>query len=62
MDKNFLENNNINNEKEKERESYILHQTSEDVISEYEGLTNNNNNNEILSQKNSFQERFSEKL
>ena len=61
MDKNFLENNNINNEKEKERESYILHQTSEDVISEYEGLTNNNNK-EILSQKNSFQERFSEKL
>ena len=67
MDKNQLElpiikrNSNIS-----EKENYILHQTSEDVISEYEGLTNNNiqtkNNNEILNQRNSFQERFSEKL
>ena len=70
MDKNQLElpiikrNSNIS-----EKENYILHQTSEDVISEYGGLTNNNinniqtkNNNEILNQRNSFQERFSEKL
>ena len=62
MDKNQLESPIINrNSNTIEKENYILHQTSEDVISEYEGLTNNNTNldrNEILSHRNSFQERF----
>ena len=69
MDKNQLESPIINrNSNIIEKENYILHQTSEDVISEYEGLTNNNINldtkdkNEILSHRNSFQERFSEKI
>ena len=65
MDKNQLDSPIINrNSNTIEKENYILHQTSEDVISEYEGLTNNNTNidkKEILSHRNSFQERFSEK-
>ena len=66
MDKNQLNSPIINrNSNTIEKENYILHQTSEDVISEYEGLTNNNTNinkNEILSHRNSFKERFSEKI
>ena len=66
MDKEKLETPIIKKESNIiEKENYILHQTSEDVISEYEGLTNNNNNidnKETLSHKNSFQDRFSEKL
>ena len=66
MDKNQLDSPIINrNSNTIEKEKYILHQTSEDVISEYEGLTNNNTNldkNGILSHRNSFQERFSEKI
>ena len=66
MDKNQLNSPIINrNSNTIEKEKYILHQTSEDVISEYEGLTNNNTNidkNDILSHRNSFQERFSEKI
>ena len=56
-----------------EKESIILHQTSEDVISEYEGLINNINDSEKLNidntnkkeefpHKNSLQERISERL
>ena len=61
MDKNQLESPIINRNRNSniiEKENYILHQTSEDVISEYEGLTNNNINldtkdkNEILSHRN----------
>ena len=66
MDKNQLNSPIINrNSNTIEKEKYILHQTSEDVVSEYEGLTNNNTNidkNDILSHRNSFQERFSEKI
>ena len=66
MEKNQLESPIINrNSNTIQKENYILHQTSEDVISEYEGLTNNDTNidkNEILSHRNSFQERFSEKI
>ena len=56
-----------------EKESIILHQTSEDVISEYEGLINNINDSEKLNidntnkkeefpHKNSLKERISERL
>ena len=56
-----------------ERESIVLHQTSEDIISEYEGLTNNNkdleainidnaNKREDLPHKNSIKEKISERL
>ena len=56
-----------------ERENIVLHQTSEDIISEYEGLTNNNkdleqinidnvNKNEDLPHKNSIKEKISERL
>jgi drug/metabolite transporter (DMT)-like permease len=56
-----------------ERESIVLHQTSEDIISEYEGLTNNNkdleainidnaNKKEDLPHKNSIKEKISERL
>ena len=56
-----------------ERESIVLHKTSEDIISEYEGLTNNNkdleainidnaNKKEDLPRKNSIKEKISERL
>lgn len=56
-----------------EKESIILHQTSEEVISEYEGLINNINDSEKLNidntnkkeefpHKNSLKERISERL
>ena len=56
-----------------ERESIVLHQKSEDLISEYEGLTNNNkdleainidnaNKKEDLPHKNSIKEKISERL
>ena len=69
MDKDNLESSILNKiENNNEKENYVLHQTSEDVISEYERPINNNNiddntnKKEILSPKNSFQERFSEKI
>ena len=69
MDKNHLESPILKrNSIASNKENYVLHQTNEDIISEYEGLTNNSinldndNKNEILSHRNSFQERFSEKL
>ena len=69
MDKNQIESPMIQrNSKSLDKENYVLHQTAEDVISEYEGLINNdinsddNNKIEILSHRNSFQEIISEKI
>ena len=69
MDKNQIESPMIQrNSHSLDKENYVLHQTSEDVISEYEGLINNdinsddNNKIEILSHRNSFQEIISEKI
>ena len=69
MDKNQIESPMIQrNSKNLDKENYVLHQTSEDVISEYEGLINNdinsddNDKKEILSHRNSFQEIISEKI
>ena len=69
MDKNQIESPMIQrNSNNLDKENYVLHQTSEDVISEYEGLINNdinsddNNKLEILSHRNSFQEIISEKI
>ena len=69
MDKNQIESPMIQrNSNNLDKENYVLHQTSEDVISEYEGLINNdinsddNNKIEILSHRNSFQEIISEKI
>ena len=51
-----------------DKDNYILHQTAEDVISEYEGSINNNINsdnndkNKILSHRNSFKDIISEKI
>ena len=69
MDKNQIESPMIQrNSNNLDKENYVLHQTAEDVISEYEGLINNdinsddNNKIEILSHRNSFQEIISEKI
>ena len=69
MDKNQIESPMIKrNSNNLDKENYVLHQTAEDVISEYEGLINNdinsddNNKIEILSHRNSFQEIISEKI
>ena len=69
MDKNQIESPMIQrNSNNLDKENYVLHQTSEDVISEYEGLINNdinsddNDKKEILSHRNSFQEIISEKI
>ena len=69
MDKNQIESPMIQrNSNSLDKENYVLHQTAEDVISEYEGLINNdinsddNNKIEILSHRNSFQEIISEKI
>ena len=69
MDKNQIESPMIQrNSNNLDKENYVLHQTSEDVISEYEGLINNdinsddNNKIEILSHRNSFKEIISEKI
>ena len=69
MDKNQIESPMIQrNSNNLDKENYVLHQTAEDVISEYEGLINNdinsddNDKKEILSHRNSFQEIISEKI
>ena len=69
MDKNQIESPMIQrNSNSLDKENYVLHQTAEDVISEYEGLINNdinsddNDKKEILSHRNSFQEIISEKI
>ena len=69
MDKNQIESQMIQrNSNNLDKDNYVLHQTSEDVISEYEGLINNdinsddNDKKEILSHRNSFQEIISEKI
>ena len=63
MDKNQIDSPMIQrNSNTLDKDNYILHQTAEDVISEYEGSINNNINldnndkNEILSHRNSFQD------
>ena len=69
MEKNNIESPLNKSETNIERESIILHQTSEDILSEYEGLTNNNkdlenlnNKKEDLTHKNSIKEKISERL
>ena len=69
MDKNQIDSPMIQrNSNTLDKDNYILHQTAEDVISEYEGSINNNINldnndkNEILSHRNSFQDIISEKI
>ena len=69
MEKNNKESPLNKSETNIERESIILHQTSEDILSEYEGLTNNNkdlenlnNKKEDLPHKNSIKEKISERL
>ena len=73
MEKNNIESPLNKSEINIERESIILHQTSEDILSEYEGLTNNNkdlenlnidntNKKEDLTHKNSIKEKISERL
>ena len=69
MDKNQIESPMIQrNSKSLDKENYVLHQTAEDVISEYEGLINNdinsddNDKKDILSHRNLFQEIISEKI
>ena len=69
MEKNNIESPLNKSETNIERESIILHQTSEDIFSEYEGLTNNNkdlenlnNKKEDLTHKNSIKEKISERL
>ena len=69
MEKNNIESPLNKSETNIERESIILHQTSEDILSEYEGLTNNNkdlenlnNKKEDLPHKNSIKEKISERL
>jgi drug/metabolite transporter (DMT)-like permease len=69
MEKNQIESPMIQrNSNNLDKENYVLHQTSEDIISEYEGLINNdinsddNDKKEILSHRNSFQEIISEKI
>ena len=69
MDKNQIESPMIQrNSNNLDKENYVLHQTSEDVISEYEGLINNdinsddNDKKDILSHRNLFQEIISEKI
>ena len=69
MDKNQIDSPMIQrNSNTLDKDNYILHQTNEDVISEYEGSINNYINsdekdkNEILSHRNSFQDIISEKI
>ena len=73
MEKNNKESPLNKSETNIERESIILHQTSEDILSEYEGLTNNKkdlenlnidntNKKEDLPHKNSIKEKISERL
>ena len=69
MDKNQIDSPMIQrNSNTLDKDNYILHQTAEDIISEYEGSINNNINsdnndkNEILSHRNSFQDIISEKI
>ena len=68
MDKNQIDSPMIHrNSNILDKDNYILDQTAEDVISEYEGSINNNINldnndkNKILSHRNSFQDIISEK-
>ena len=73
MEKNNLESPLNKSESNIQRESLILHQTAEDILSEYEGLRNNNkdldnlnidntNKKEDLPHKNSIKEKISERL
>ena len=76
MEKKEKESSILN--KEEEEENIILHQTAEDIISEFDGVSHKNlnlsnieenekendlnNRKEILAQENSLADKISEKL